>query len=264
MKQRIVTAIVAMTIFIPFVLYGKWPFTLLIYFLATIGLMELLRMNRQFKEMGLFPSILATFFTWVLLLPESDSILSNFWYSKTEVVILFSMILLAYTVLSKNKFTFDHASFILFTTIYISMGFYFLNQTRAEGLNYILFVLFLIWATDTGAYFSGRAFGKKKLWPVISPNKTIEGAIGGIVSAVIVGIVFHLIHPFQFSMSTVVVVTILISIVGQIGDLVASAYKRHYEVKDSGNLLPGHGGILDRLDSLLFVVPFLYLINFIS
>src|SRR5690606_996650 len=120
------------------------------------------------------------------------------------------------------------------------------------------------WATDTGAYFFGRAFGKHKLWPTISPKKTIEGAIGGIISACIVGISFHLIYPFEHSFWMIVLVTILVSMVGQLGDLVESAYKRYFGVKDSGNILPGHGGILDRFDSLLFVVPFLHLIHFIS
>ena len=144
------------------------------------------------------------------------------------------------------------------------MGFFFLIQPEVEGLNYMLFTLFVIWATDTGAYFFGRAFGKHKLWPTISPKKTIEGAIGGIISACIVGISFHLIYPFEHSFWMIVLVTILVSMVGQLGDLVESAYKRYFGVKDSGNILPGHGGILDRFDSLLFVVPFLHLIHFIS
>lgn len=264
MKQRIITAIFAMIIFVPFVLYGKWPFTLFIYFLATVGLMELIRMSKGIKENGIFPIILSVLFMWFLLLPEDTSIHVEQWLTKIDAVILFVMLLLAYTVLSKNKFTFEHAGFILITTLYISLGFYFLNVTRGEGLNYVLFVLFLIWSTDTGAYFTGRAFGKHKLWPVISPNKTIEGAIGGIVSALAVGIVFHLVYPFTISLGVLCLVIVAISIVAQIGDLVASAYKRHFQVKDSGKLLPGHGGILDRLDSLLFVVPFLYLIQFIS
>lgn len=131
------------------------------------------------------------------------------------------------------------------------------------GLNYILFILFIIWATDTGAYFLGSALGKKKLWPKISPNKTIEGALGGIVLASIVGVIFQLIYPFNMSMLTIIIVSIVISVVGQIGDLTASAYKRHFGVKDSGQILPGHGGILDRLDSLLFVLPLMYIIHFI-
>ncbi len=102
------------------------------------------------------------------------------------------------------------------------------------------------------------------MWPEISPNKTVEGAIGGVLLACVIGISFHMVHPFQNDMMVVVAVTVLVSVFGQIGDLVESAFKRYYGVKDSGNLLPGHGGILDRLDSLLFVLPILHFIQFFS
>lgn len=261
MKQRILTAIVALIVFVPFVLYGNLPFVLFTYVLATIGLIELLDMYKVEKYS--LPSILAILFLWLILLPYEEITISTFSFSKIEVIILFVMLLLSYTVLAKNKFTFDNAAFILMGTIYVGFGFYFLTVARMAGLNYVLFVLFIIWATDTGAYFSGRFFGKKKLWPDISPNKTIEGAIGGIFIACVVGVIFQMIHPFEHSMFAILMIAILISIIGQIGDLVASAYKRHYQVKDSGKLLPGHGGILDRMDSLIFVLPFLYLIQFI-
>src|SRR5690625_4754030 len=133
---------------------------------------------------------------------------------------------------------------------------------RLTGLNYFLFILFLVWATDSGAYFIGKSLGKRKLWPAISPNKTIGGAIGGIVFALFVGVCFQLIYPFEFSMGYVIFITITISIVGQLGDLVASAIKRHYDIKDFGKLFPGHGGVLDRVDSLLFVFIVLHLIQF--
>ncbi|HLR74108.1 MAG TPA: phosphatidate cytidylyltransferase [Virgibacillus sp.] len=259
MKQRILTAIIALIIFVPFVIYGNWPFVLLTYVLATIGWLELMRM-RLGRTLILLPSIIALCFLWMMLLPKTVSFPLM---TKPELIIIFVMLLLAYTVLSKNKFTFDDASFMLLATIYISMGFYFLIQARMMGLNYILFILFIIWATDTGAYFLGSALGKRKLWPKISPNKTIEGALGGIVLASIVGVIFQLIYPFNMSMLTIIIVSIVISVVGQIGDLTASAYKRHFGVKDSGQILPGHGGILDRLDSLLFVLPLMYIIHFI-
>ena len=261
MRQRIQTAILALVVFVPFVLYGGWPFILFVYFMASIGLIELLNMYKIDKYS--FPSIISMVSLWVILLPYKEFNVAAFTFTKTEVIILFIMLLMSYTVLAKNKFTFDGSGFMLISTIYVGIGFYFLILTRMMGMEYILFALFVIWATDTGAYFFGRAFGKKKLWPEISPNKTVEGAIGGIVSAGIIGVIFQMVHPFEQSMLIILVVTIGISIVGQVGDLVASAFKRHYKVKDSGKLLPGHGGILDRMDSLLFVSPFLYLIKFI-
>lgn len=262
MKQRIVTAIIALIIFIPFVYYGGWPFIVFGYILATIGLYELLKMNHA--KMNVITTSIAAISLWIILLPITDFNVLTITVTKTKIIILFTMLLLAYTVLSKNKFSISDAGFVLIATLYVSMGFYFLIHLRLAGLDYLLFILFVIWATDTGAYFSGRFFGNRKLWPEISPNKTIEGAVGGTIIACIVGITFHLVNPFHYHILTMVVMIILISIVGQIGDLVASAYKRHFQVKDSGNILPGHGGILDRLDSLLFVAPLLYIIQFIS
>ncbi|MEH7471344.1 CDP-archaeol synthase, partial [Priestia megaterium] len=108
-----------------------------------------------------------------------------------------------------------------------------------------------------GAYFIGRAMGKRKLWPEISPNKTIEGFVGGVVCAIVVAVVFKLLANIDQTMIELLVIGIIVSLFGQMGDLVQSAFKRHYGVKDSGKILPGHGGILDRFDSLMFIMPIL-------
>ncbi len=254
MRQRIITAIIALLIFVPILVYGNIPFVVLTYAMATIALYELLRM-RQISFQS-YPAITALIFLWILLIPSSVSLPME----KTEFVMLFVIIILFYTVLSKNKFTFDQSGFILITIIYISMGFFFFMETRFEGLSFVLYLLFIVWSTDTGAYFVGRSLGKNKLWPEISPNKTIEGAIGGILFACVVGHFFYLFHPLPIPKLQLIIMTVFLSISGQIGDLVASAYKRFYDVKDSGRLLPGHGGILDRMDSLLFVFPVFHLL----
>lgn len=262
MKQRIITAALALLLFIPLILYGDWPFAILIYLMASIGLWELVRMKSE--KTYLFPLFVALILLWILLLPESIGGIFN-WYSKNEVLMIFVLLILSYTVLKKNKFTFDDAGFTILATLYVATGFFYFLETRngTGGLGTTLFVLFIVWATDTGAYFFGRQFGKNKLWPKISPNKTVEGAIGGILSAVIVGVIFHLVHPFDHTLLLVIFVTIIASAFAQIGDLAESALKRYYDVKDSGNILPGHGGILDRFDSMLFVFPLLHLIHFI-
>src|SRR5699024_7191959 len=104
----------------------------------------------------------------------------------------------------------------------------------------MLYSLFIVWATDTGAYFFGKAFGKHKLWPKISPNKTVEGAVGGIILAVIIAIVFNLVHPFNYTLVTIIGVTILASIFGQIWELVEADMKRPVPVKYFCTILPGH------------------------
>ncbi|WP_066068638.1 phosphatidate cytidylyltransferase [Neobacillus soli] len=255
MKQRILTAVVAAALFLPIVYYGGIPLVLLTYFLATIGLYELLKM----KNLSLFSvhGMLSVLFLWVLIFPEKyNDVLGTFNYSKTELCIAFILLLLAYTVITKNQFTFEDISFTILSAIYVGIGFYYFYETRVEGgLVYILYSLFMIWATDSGAYFIGKAFGKRKLWPEISPNKTIEGSLGGVVCAVIVAILFVFLTDINRS---IIAITVVLSVFGQIGDLVESAFKRHFNVKDSGKILPGHGGILDRFDSLLFVWPLLH------
>jgi phosphatidate cytidylyltransferase len=170
---------------------------------------------------------------------------------------------LTYTVISKNRFTFDDVAYSMLSALYVGIGFYYFIETRIEGLTYIFFALFIIWATDSGAYFIGRAFGKHKLWPEISPKKTVEGSIGGILSALLIAFIFSMFSDWNVPALQLYGTTAILSIFGQIGDLVESALKRHYGVKDSGNLLPGHGGILDRFDSLLFVLPIMHFMHFV-
>ncbi|MBA2174077.1 phosphatidate cytidylyltransferase [Halobacillus locisalis] len=265
MKQRTITAVVAALIFIPIVFLGGTVFKLFVYVIASIALLELVRMKKISRYS--VASGLGLLLMWALMFPYSDLEgyvdLTEF-ITKSEITLLAVLILLSYTVLVKNRFTFDDAGFLLISVIYIGMGFNYLIETRSGGLEYLFFALFVVWATDTGAYVFGRAFGKHKLWPQISPKKTIEGSVGGIILACIVAVVFQLTAPLDHSMLIVLLVTILISIAGQIGDLVESAFKRHYAVKDSGKILPGHGGVLDRFDSLIFILPILHLINFIT
>jgi phosphatidate cytidylyltransferase len=260
MKQRIITGVVAAALFLPIVFYGGLPFVLLTYFLATVGLYELLKM----KNLSIFSvhGLLTVLFLWVILFPEQyNDVVNTFYYTKTELGIAFILLLLAYTVITKNRFTFEDVGFSILSAIYVGIGFYFFVETRDAGIVYIFYLLFMIWATDSGAYFIGKAIGKNKLWPEISPNKTIEGFLGGVGCALIIGVLFAIFSDINATILELMGITVVLSIFGQIGDLVQSAFKRHFNVKDSGNILPGHGGILDRFDSLLFVLPLLNLFH---
>ena len=116
----------------------------------------------------------------------------------------------------------------------------------------------MIWCNDTFAYLVGKSFGKHKLLERVSPKKTIEGFIGGIVFTIIASIIISQFYTF-FNVTLWIISALIISIFGTLGDLVESKFKREAGVKDSGNIMPGHGGILDRLDSVIFVIPFLYI-----
>ncbi|CAH0213057.1 Phosphatidate cytidylyltransferase [Peribacillus sp. Bi96] len=263
MKQRIITAVVVAAIFIPLVILGGIPFLLTVYLLGSIGLYELMKM-KNLRVLS-FEAILSHILLWVLLLPhEYTAFLAEINYDKVQVFLIGVLLLLLYTVVSKNRFTFDDAGFLVISILYLGIGFYYLFETRDSaglGLIYILLTLFTIWATDSGAYFIGKSLGKRKLWPEISPNKTVEGFIGGLFSAMIVGALFYAFSSLDYTLLQLLMISLIIGVFGQLGDLVQSAYKRHYGVKDSGKLLPGHGGILDRLDSVIFILPILHLLH---
>lgn len=259
MKQRIITAVIAAAVFLPIVIYGNLPFEILIYLMATVGLYELLKMHKIGPAS--FPAVIAFIMLWVILVPSGYmSTLENWNLNKVNVFALGVIVLLMYTVVTKNRFTFDHVGFVVISLIYVGMGFYYIAETRETGLVYVFFVLFTLWATDSGAYFVGRSLGKNKLWPEISPNKTVEGAIGGICSALVVALIFYFFTNIDLSLVKIMIMSVIIAVFGQIGDLVQSAFKRFYGVKDAGTILPGHGGILDRTDSWIFVFPILHLL----
>ena len=157
-------------------------------------------------------------------------------------------------------FNFDDAGALVLGAVYAGFGFHFMIQARTESLWMLLYALLIVWITDSGAYLIGRKIGKHKLAPKISPNKTWEGSIGGTLAAVVIvgAYVFFMKPYFKYNFALMLILTLVFSIGGQFGDLIESAFKRHYGVKDSGKILPGHGGILDRFDSLLFVLPLMH------
>ena len=131
-----------------------------------------------------------------------------------------------------------------------------IDQDPYHGAKLVMFVCLLVWAADSGAYFAGKSFGKRKMAPAVSPNKTIEGLIGGIITALIVAWVFAGLFDIQFtSPIQMIAITLITVVISVLGDLVESMFKRVSGIKDSSNLIPGHGGILDRIDSLTAAFP---------
>ncbi|MBF0195844.1 MAG: CDP-archaeol synthase, partial [Magnetococcales bacterium] len=128
------------------------------------------------------------------------------------------------------------------------------------GGEFLVFLLLIIWATDSGAYFSGKFFGKKKLAPKLSPGKTWVGFYGGCLGGILVSLAGNALFSFAFPIWQAILMGLLLSLSGQLGDLAESLLKRESGIKDSGNLIPGHGGLLDRLDSVLFAAPVFYML----
>jgi phosphatidate cytidylyltransferase len=175
----------------------------------------------------------------------------------TPFLVVVLAVFLAIPVLLQNRVSVQQSAFVLAGALYIGLGAKSLTEMHAlpHGTFWLLLYLLSIWSTDTAAYFVGRAIGGRKLLPAISPNKTVSGSIGGLVAAVIVSTVVGAVTISPHHWVRYVVVGLAASVIGQIGDLIESAYKRSSGVKDSGHLLPGHGGMLDRIDSLLFAAP---------
>ncbi|QBP17951.1 phosphatidate cytidylyltransferase [Acetilactobacillus jinshanensis] len=262
MKKRLITAIVALLIFIPLVIYGGSPLTFLAYFLGLTATVEILIMD---KRILVSPEAIIAYIAVIILITPDRwfSSLPSF-LNQTFLFYVMVMLLLLRMVFTKNLFSFSDAGVIAVTALYIGMGFHYFLNARIDGIDTIFYALFIVWSTDTGAYLIGKKFGTHRLAPHISPHKTWEGSFGGSILAMIVGTIWLYYFPVHaYGFVTMFIITIFLSIVSQFGDLVESAIKRHYGVKDSGKILPGHGGILDRFDSLLFVLPVLHLLGII-
>lgn len=186
--------------------------------------------------------------TSMWLLPESD----------VGDALAFLVVPAALVVMRPNPI--DRAAFRLFALwaglIYLALPFYYGASLATEPDPWILYVLAVVWAGDTAAYFVGRAFGRRKLHPRVSPKKTVEGAVGGLVGSVVGGVAMVLILDLPISIPSAAILGAIGGALAQLGDLSESLLKRSCGVKDSGNLLPGHGGLLDRVDGVIFAFPF--------
>lgn len=247
LAQRVFTAVVGIPILLGALYWGGWAWHGLVAVLIAIGLAEFGRMGGS----GLYLDYLIVAGLSFLVVTYGD-------LSGTTLLIWLALQLLYY--LLRAAFSGMHSfssSFNVLGVLYVGVLYSFLVLVREQyGPVWTLFGFVSTWLTDTGAYFGGSKYGKRKLCPKISPNKSVEGALFGVLAAALGGAAFGLItgeHSLKLGLFAVV-----LSICGQLGDLVESAMKRERAVKDSGSLLPGHGGILDRFDSVAFVFPVLF------
>lgn len=251
MRQRVKTSIVLALIILPAVLIGGWPYNLIIGAIALIGSMELI--NMADIELTSFPSIVT--YIGTLSLVYYDYITELIPTHLNEAIIpIFSVILLLISTVLFKGYDFTQAGISALTMFYVGMGTYAAVTIRNADLAIFVLIVLVMISTDTGAYFIGSKIGKRKLAPHLSPNKSIEGSLGGIVIAVIVAAVYLNFFTFRYSYGTMLLIAVILSVTGQFGDLLESAFKRHFDVKDAGTILPGHGGILDRFDSILFTL----------
>lgn len=258
MKTRIISALLGVAIFIPFIILGGGYFTFAMAVLGVLAMQEFAAMKKVnfFSMIGLVSSIGLL----AILVPQAYT---GGLAETLNPIFLFYMtclILLIFTVFIFDHFNFDDVAILVLGALYVGYGFHFLILIRDMGIATLMYQFMVIWSTDSGAYFIGKFIGKHKLAPHISPNKTVEGLIGGLLVATVVGLTYNnYIQPDLGGIHHVWLLTIVLSLFGQLGDLVESAFKRHFGVKDSGKFLPGHGGVLDRFDSTIFA-SFMFMI----
>lgn len=259
MQKRVISGAVAAAIFLPVLVFGGVAFDVLVGLLAMVTVAELFKMRGL--EIFSFEGILALLGAFVLTVPLGNYFTSLPLDASVSAYGLVVLLILTGLVLNFPKYGLEDAAFPIAVSLYIGFGFHQLLNARLAGLDKVLLALFIVWATDIGAYTLGVKFGRRKLAPAISPNKSVEGFLGGVASAVVVATLFVLVKGSvsPYPIWVLVPLVALLSAAAQLGDLVESAIKRHYGVKDSGKLIPGHGGIFDRFDSLIFVLPLMHL-----
>jgi len=256
--KRVVTAIALIPLLYLLVKYlPPLFFFLFVVIVVFIGQYEYYRFYyREFNKytmLGFFLGFLTllTFDKDFNFLVARDAVLS--------MVVLISLI--GFLFLKANpKDTLPGVSVILFGVFYISwtLGHLIPLRNQLNGENLIFFILIATWGVDTGAYYFGKLFGRHKLSPVISPGKTVEGAIGGVISCIGFAFLARWLFLRELTINNTILIGLIFGVISQLGDLAESMLKRSAGVKDSGSLLPAHGGMLDRIDSIIFTIPVFY------
>lgn len=238
------------------ILYHQFSFLAIFICFSAICLWEFQKLI-HYKNFLLFGILFGGFY-----MAHFVKIPPSFTWGMLGVTLFIQLLLLKDLLFIRIIPMFEKKKFIV-SVFYLISCFLFITLIPFDALGnyhaiYVLGILILIWVNDTFAYLSGKSFGKHKLYEKISPKKTIEGFAGGFIACVISGI---LIHYFSRTLLMVhwVAIAVITSVFGTIGDLIQSKFKRQAGVKDSGKIMPGHGGVFDRLDSVLYAAPFVYL-----
>lgn len=282
MRKRIISAIIGIAVGVTIlVLDNKVVYTVAISFFSAVGVWELIRAVKchQHKLLTgvcvLFAAAMPVMMNFHVEMLLKKNIIIGFCY------LLFVFVLLLIMLFDHKNIRFDKITMCGAAATVIPAALdcivlvryipWYRDGGYLPGVFMVVYLLFCAWLGDSGAYFVGTFLGKHKLCPEISPKKTVEGLIGGVITVgigvAVQCLVYNLLLPSEMKMSYAVLIPVgmVACVAGVLGDLTASVIKRQYDVKDFGNLMPGHGGVLDRFDSVLFVAPFLFSVfSFIS
>ena len=255
MKQRVISALIAAIIVIPLIIIGGLPFKIGVILIGILGLRELLEL---FKEETPKSILIGAYLSEILLIIGSGDFLS--FEKSLSLITIVAFVMLIF--LDKKTYNFNNLAKIYTSVIFLGFVFNKLCEIRLNDIYLFLFILIIPMLTDIFAYVVGSSsLGKTKLLPKISPKKTVEGSLAGTIIAAVAASIFYIfmIDPAA-NIFLVIIMVVILSVAGQIGDLVFSSIKRYYDVKDFSNIMPGHGGILDRIDSTIFVLLVVYLL----
>lgn len=268
MKTRVISAVVAIVLLLAVLFSGKLVFALSLFLLTVIAAHEFIEAGaaggfKPIKPLVYLSSLIVLFVGLNGVIFNLDFI--NYTYFNLLLIYIITAIILVTLVFKYERFRIEDAGFTFFAIIYVVFMFSFLPLIRnMENGIYLIWIIFIgAWGTDTFAYFAGVTLGKHKMLPRVSPKKSYEGFFGGIAGCIILTVLYGYFAIskgyISFSIYHFVFFGLVNGIISQFGDWIASAIKRYVNVKDYGKIMPGHGGVLDRFDSILFIAPFVYL-----
>ncbi len=256
MKQRAISALIMIIICVPLLILGGLYFNIGVFILAMLALKEFLDIKETKKRVPSFVKVISYAFLVMLIAINVSSEVLTF-QMDYRVISGLLLTFLVPTILyhDREKYSINDAFYLIGGLFFLALSMILLINVRSYSLMMVIYLLLITVMTDTFAYLTGMLIGKNKLLESISPKKTWEGTIGGTVLAVFISTMFYTttINP-EIELYKVIFAGIFLSILGQFGDLFFSAIKRYYGKKDFSNLIPGHGGILDRMDSIIFVL----------
>lgn len=251
---RLKSGIVLMAITIALLVYGGYPLFFVITGISLIGLFELYRTVGMEKTLPAVVGYISSIVIDIL-------ILDNYHEHLLMWLIFTLMVLMACYVIAFPKFDSNQMVMLFFGLIYVTVMLSFVFKVRfvKDGILLVWLIFIGAWGSDTCAYCVGKLIGKHKMPSKLSPNKTVEGCVGGVIGAALLGFIFAVIFFKDKNIWwELPIIGAASSVISQIGDLTASAIKRNHDIKDYGKLIPGHGGILDRFDSIIFTAPIVY------
>ena len=266
-RTRALSAVVLVAVLGTALFFGGLYLWALMLFSSLVGFFEFVRAMRESPDRkNMKPDILEAMgyagiivIYGILIILSSETGLIYVFYS---LVLLLIVLMIVY-VLQFPKFPTAKMMQIFFGVIYIGvmLSFVYLTRMASQGLKLVWLIFIASWICDTCAYLTGMLIGKHKLTPKLSPKKSVEGAVGGVAGAALVGLLYGLIIQLNEAAWVPAVICGTGAVISQFGDLTASAIKRNHDIKDYGNLIPGHGGILDRFDSVIITAPIVFILS---